>query len=211
MTNTQEHWEQVYGSKAPETVSWFQPEPSPSLAMIDEAGMDAGAAVIDVGAGASTLVDHLLDSGFRDISVLDVSSQALAAAKTRLGERAALVNWLVEDITTWRPTTAAFDLWHDRAVFHFLIDEAHRQAYLRALERALRPGGHVILATFALDGPERCSGLPVRRYSPQTLKAVLGPHFELIDARPETHLTPGGGSQNFVWCLFRKTVDGQSS
>ncbi len=211
MTTTQAHWEQVYGSKASDTVSWFQAEPSPSLAMIAQAGVNPDAAVIDVGAGASALVDHLLDSGFRHVSVLDVSSQALAETKARLGERAALVDWLVEDITAWRPPAAAFDLWHDRAVFHFLIDAADRQVYLRALERALRPGGHVILATFALDGPERCSGLPVQRYSPQMLEAVLGPHFELIDARPETHRTPGGASQNFVWCLFRRTADGQAS
>ncbi|MBI1198958.1 MAG: methyltransferase domain-containing protein [Phenylobacterium sp.] len=211
MSTTQEHWEQVYGSKAAETVSWFQAEPSPSLAIIAAAGANPEGAIIDVGAGASALVDHLLDRGFRHVSVLDVSSQALAEVKARLGERAALVNWLVEDITTWRPPAAAFDLWHDRAVFHFLIDAADRQAYLRTLERALRPGGHVILATFALDGPERCSGLPVQRYSPQMLAAILGPRFALIDARPETHLTPGGASQSFVWCLFRKTADGKAS
>lgn len=210
MSKTREHWETVYGSKPSAAVSWFQSEPAPSLVMIAKAGVGPDAAVEDVGGGASTLVDQLLDQGFGRLSVLDVSGQALAVAKTRLGERAGRIAWLVQDITAWSPPPDSIDLWHDRAVFHFLVEPAAREAYLRALRRGLKAGGHAILATFALDGPERCSGLPVQRYAPETLAVALGPQFELIDAGAETHQTPGGAAQNFTWTLFRKKV-GESS
>lgn len=206
MSTTREHWETVYGSKPSDAVSWFQSEPAPSLAMIAKAGVGPDAAVVDVGGGASTLVDHLLDQGFGRLSVLDVSGQALAVAKTRLGERAGRIAWLVQDITVWSPPPDSIDLWHDRAVFHFLVEPAAREAYLRALRQGLKAGGHAILATFALDGPERCSGLPVQRYSPESLAVALGPQFELIDARSETHHTPWGAVQSFTWTLFRKKV-----
>jgi len=203
----QAYWEKVYATRAPTEVGWFQDEPAPSLAMIAAAGIEPTASVIDVGGGASRLVDRLLDEAFQRVTVLDVSIQGLTAAKTRLGARAAAVDWLVEDVTTWSPPRGAFDLWHDRAVFHFLIEETERRAYVRALSRGLRSGGHAVLAPFALTGPERCSGLPVRRYSPETLLAELGADFQLIDAKPETHLTPDGASQDFIWCLFRKCAD----
>jgi SAM-dependent methyltransferase len=171
--------------------------------MIASTRLGPGAAIIDVGAGASTFVDGLLDHGFHKITALDISSEGLDIAKARLGARAGGAHWLVADITNWVPPVAAFDLWHDRAVFHFLIDPKDREAYIHALKRALRPGGYLILATFALTGPERCSGLPVRRYSPETLQAALGADFRLLRTSPETHRTPGGTEQDFVWCLFQ--------
>lgn len=203
----QTHWEHVYTTRPSTQVSWYQGEPERSLAMFAAAGVAPTASVIDVGGGASLLVDRLLEQGYGQISVLDVSSQALAAAKARLGGRGDTVAWLVEDITTWSPPPHAFDLWHDRAVFHFLVEDIHRQAYLRALNQGLRDGGYLILATFALSGPERCSDLPVQRYSAETLQAALGGGFKLLDTSLETHITPSGVAQDFVWCLFRKTAD----
>lgn len=204
---TKAHWQQVYAAKAADSVSWFQNEPAASLAMLAATGLGPEAAIIDVGGGASCLVDRLLDRGFRTITVLDVSSEALAAAQARLGGRSGGVEWLVADITAWTPPPAAFDLWHDRAVLHFLVRDTDRAAYVRAMARGLKPGGYAILAPFALTGPERCSGLPVQRYSPEMLRALVGSGFELIGARPETHRTPGGAAQDFVWCLFRKRAE----
>lgn len=201
------HWEAVYAARDPEALSWFQAEPAPSLAMIAATGLTPAARVIDVGAGASLLADRLLDRGFARVTVLDVSSQALATTETRLGDRAAAVERVAADVTAWTPPTGAFDLWHDRAVFHFLVEDAGRRGYVRALTSALKPGGYAILATFSLTGPDRCSGLPVQGYSPATLQAALGPDFQFIEARPETHRTPGGATQDFVWCLFRKSTD----
>jgi ubiquinone/menaquinone biosynthesis C-methylase UbiE len=204
---TQAHWQQVHAAKPADTVSWFQSEPTPSLAMITATGLGPEAAVIDVGGGASCLVDRLLDRGIRRITVLDVSNEALDIARARLGDRAGLVAWQVADITAWTPPPAAFDLWHDRAVLHFLVRGVDRRAYVRAMSRGLKPGGYAILAPFSLTGPERCSGLLVQRYSPEILRALVGPGFELIEARPETHRTPGGAAQDFVWCLFRKGAE----
>lgn len=203
---TQGHWEGVHTAKAPEAMSWFQRQPARSLLMIAETGLGPGATVVDVGGGSSTLVDHLLDRGFRQITVLDVSAQALAVAKSRLVLRAGSIDWQIADITAWAPPTAAYDLWHDRAVFHFLVGEVDRDAYLRVLNQALRSGGYAILATFALTGPEGCSGLPVQRYSAHTLSDLLGAGFQLIDATSETHVTPDGALQDFSWCLFRKSA-----
>jgi 2-polyprenyl-3-methyl-5-hydroxy-6-metoxy-1,4-benzoquinol methylase len=203
------HWEQVYTTKAADAVSWFQQESILSLDMIAAAGVGPDAAIVDVGGGASLLVDRLLDRGFTKLTVLDVSEHALALAKARLGSRAASVAWVVEDVTSWEPPSAAFTLWHDRAVFHFLVDEADRHGYLRALDRGLTPGGFAIFATFALSGPERCSGLPIRRYSAATLQATLGAGYELVKTIPETHMTPSGNRQDFLWCLFRKGADGK--
>ena len=203
---TQGHWDRVYAGATPEAASWFQRQPAPSLQMIATTGLGPDATVIDVGGGSSSLVDHLLDRGFRRITVLDVSAQAVAAAKSRLGPRAGAIDWQIADITAWAPPTAAYDLWHDRAAFHFLVREKDRQAYLRALNRALRTRGYVILATFALTGPARCSGLPVQRYSADTLAHALGAGFQLIDVNSETHVTPGGAPQDFSWCLFRKSA-----
>jgi len=202
-----DHWEQVYATKAVDSVSWFQRDPVASLAMIAAAGVGRDAAVVDIGGGASVLVDRLLDLGFTDVSVLDVSEHALAAAKARLGARRTTVTWLVQDVTTWEPSPGAFALWHDRAVFHFLVDQRDRDGYLRALGRGLAPGGCVVLGTFAPSGPERCSSLPVRRYSADLLRDTLGAGYELVKTDEQTHTTPGGIGQDFLWCLFRRAPE----
>lgn len=199
-----DHWQTVYATKATETVSWFQGEATPSLAMIAAAGAGAHAAVIDIGAGASTLIDRLLWAGFHDLTALDVSAQALAVSQARLGDLAAAPSWIVADLTAWSPEAHRYDLWHDRAVFHFLVDDSERRAYRAALTRALRPGGQVILATFAPSGPERCSGLPVRRYSAEALAREFSEDFDLVAAATQTHHTPAGGEQDFTWCRLRK-------
>ncbi len=198
------HWEQIYAAGDADAVSWFQSEPTPSLDLIATASVAPDAAILDVGGGASLLVDRLLDRGFSSLSVLDVSGQALAMAKARLGPRAASVKWVEADATAWEPRAGGFTLWHDRAVFHFLTEAADRDAYLRSLNHGLRPGGFALFGAFALDGPERCSGLAVQRYSAATLQATLGPAFELIKATSEIHLTPTGAHQAFVWGLFAK-------
>lgn len=200
-----EHWDHVYRTRPAEQVSWFQEEPALSLALIAAAGVGRDEPVVDVGGGASVLVDRLLDQGFNNLSVLDISQTALRIARDRLGPRSADVAWVTEDVTAWMPKQAAFRLWHDRAVFHFLVDGADRAGYVRALDRGLQAGGFVILAPFSLTGPERCSGLPVRRYSAEALRSELGPGYELVEQRSQTHLTPAGNSQDFLWCLFRKT------
>jgi ubiquinone/menaquinone biosynthesis C-methylase UbiE len=198
------HWDDVYMTKAADTVSWFQDDPTPSLAMIARAGLGVSEPIIDVGGGASVLIDRLLDRGHANLTVLDIAQAGLAVAQERLGKRAGRVSWIAQDVTTWQPPQDAFSIWHDRAVFHFLVDEADRLAYMRALDRSLRTGGFVAIAPFALGGPERCSGLPVRRYSAEMLQAELGPAYQLIDQRSQTHVTPAGNRQDFLWCLFKK-------
>jgi ubiquinone/menaquinone biosynthesis C-methylase UbiE len=197
------HWETVYASKGETEVSWFQENPVASLELIAEAGAAPLSAIIDVGGGASRLVDALVEKGFRDVTVLDVSEAALAAARARLGERSRSVRWVVADVTKWRPEAAAFDLWHDRAAFHFLTDAGDRTAYVTRMTRAVKPGGHAIIATFALDGPERCSGLPVQRYDGRSVGEAIGDRFELIRTRLEVHTTPWGAKQSFQFSLFR--------
>lgn len=197
------HWEDVYTSRAPESVSWYQPRASRSLELVGKAGIGRSGRIIDVGAGASVLVSDLLDAGYRDLTVLDISAAALDRARARLGARAGDVSWVEADVVGANLPAAAFDLWHDRAVFHFLVDARDRQAYVRTLRSSLRPGGHAIIATFAEDGPERCSGLPVQRYSPQQLHAQLGEGFTLLHHEHEEHLTPGGAVQRFQFSLFR--------
>lgn len=198
-----DHWQKVYEDKAPEAVSWYQAEPAPSLAALERIGADPSLSLIDIGGGASSLVDALLDGGWRDITVVDIAASALAAARVRLGVRADQVRWLTADITAWTPDRA-YDIWHDRAVFHFLAAERDRTAYRRALEAGTRPGGHVVIATFAPDGPEMCSGLPVMRYDAKALAAELGGDFALLDHWREAHVTPWGASQSFQWCVFRR-------
>jgi SAM-dependent methyltransferase len=195
-----EHWQRVYASKRPDEVSWFQAQPTTSLALIGRAAPPVGARVIDVGGGASTLVDALLDR--YSVTVLDLSSAALEHAKHRLGAAADRVTWLEADITTVDLPNAAFDLWHDRAVFHFFNDPEDRAAYVRRLRGALRPGGHAIIAGFAPDGPTRCSGLEVVRGDAAQLGAALGAGFALLEERFEVHRTPTGGEQRFVYALF---------
>lgn len=197
-----DHWTRVYQDKPSTGVSWFQPSPEPSLLALDRFGAGPGNSLIDVGGGASNLVDALLERGWRDLTVLDIARPALDATRERIGPLAAQVQWLAADITAWHPARR-YDVWHDRAVFHFLTEPGQRQSYRRTLAEGLAPGGLAIVATFALDGPEKCSGLPVRRYDPAGLAKELGPGLELIDGWRETHVTPWGSSQSFNWCALR--------
>jgi ubiquinone/menaquinone biosynthesis C-methylase UbiE len=199
----QSHWQNVYTKKGESEVSWFQENPAPSLEMIEQVGATPASAIIDIGGGASRLVDNLVGRGFEDVTVLDLSEAALEAAKVRLGNRTGQVNWIVADATIWEPQKA-YDIWHDRAAFHFLTEDRDRAAYVARLERALKVGGYAIIATFALDGPERCSGLPVVRYDPASLGQILGHVFELADARRHAHPTPWGSDQSFQFSVFRR-------
>jgi len=198
------HWEEVYATKSPTAVSWFQPHAALSLQLVEQTGVPKDAGIIDVGGGASTLVDDLLDAGYSNLTVLDLSDAALAASRARLGSRADAVHWLVGDITQITLPEQAYAVWHDRAVFHFLTTEPQREAYVAAVMRAVKPGGHVIVATFAEDGPEKCSGLPVARYSAQGLHAQFGNPFTLLRQQREEHHTPFGTVQQFIYCLCRK-------
>lgn len=197
------HWEQVYETKPADSVSWFQPHAELSLGLIRAVTTDQRSAIIDVGGGASTLVDDLLADGYTDLSVLDLSGAALEVARKRLGEKARHVTWIESDITKASLARHRFDVWHDRAVFHFLTDAGDRQAYVAQVLRAVRPGGHVIVASFAEDGPEKCSGLDVMRYSPDALHAQFGGAFKLLGHERETHHTPAGKEQLFTYCYCR--------
>lgn len=203
------HWNDVYERKSEDELSWHQDAPEASLQMIARAGTARDAAVIDVGGGTSPLAGALLEDGWRDVTVLDVSEVALARARAGLGPRGGAVTWIAADITAWQPPRH-YALWHDRAVFHFLTEAADRAAYLRALSRALPPGGHAVIATFGPDGPETCSGLPVVRYSPAALARTLGPGFELRDSRDLRHRTPWGASQAFQYSLLRRIGTGDA-
>src|SRR6202166_2943426 len=198
----QAHWEGVYTQKGESEVSWIQENPAPSLELIEQVGATAASAIIDIGGGASRLVDNLLDRGLGNVTVLDLSEAALQAAKARLGARASQAHWIVADATVWEPVKL-YDVWHDRAAFHFLTEDRDRAAYVVRLERALKVGGHAIIATFALDGPERCSGLPVVRYDPAGLGQILGRAFQLVHARRHAHATPWGSDQSFQFSVFR--------
>lgn len=197
------HWQNVYATKGETEVSWFQDRPAISLEMIRAASPDRAAAIIDIGGGASRLVDALLHDGYRNLAVLDLSANALDVAKKRIGATASTVDWIVADATTWRPAKT-WDAWHDRAAFHFLTDPRDRAAYVERLRSAVAPGGHVIIATFAPDGPEKCSGLPVQRHDSASLSAELGPEFELVETRGETHHTPWHSTQAFQFSRFRR-------
>jgi SAM-dependent methyltransferase len=199
----QAHWQNVYAKKGENEVSWFQENPAPSLELIAQVGATSASAIIDIGGGASRLVDKLVERGFKDITVLDLSEAALEAAKGRLGGRAAQVHWIVADATVWEPQKA-YDIWHDRAAFHFLTEDRDRAAYVARLEGALKVGGYAVIATFALDGPERCSGLPVVRYDPVSLGQTLGRAFQLVDTRRHAHATPWGSNQSFQFSVFRR-------
>lgn len=200
---TKEHWEKVYTTKAATHVSWFQEHAAMSLQLITRQSVPLSASIIDVGGGASTLVDDLLDAGYRKLTVLDLSGAAIATAKARLGERAVLVQWLEANVLEERLPPHRFDVWHDRAVFHFLTTEQEREAYVQQVLRAVKPGGLIIVATFAEDGPTQCSGLPVMRYSANDLHAQFGAPFELLGHEMESHMTPGGNEQKFVYCFCR--------
>lgn len=203
MVATATHWEQLWGQRDEQDVSWFQAQPRRSLELIREAAPQAHAPIIDVGGGASRLVDELLDSGYRDVSVLDVAPTSLDRARQRLGPRAAQVTWTVGDVLEVA-FERAYAVWHDRAVFHFLTDPADQRRYVDQLAAAVASGGHVIIATFGTDGPTRCSGLPVQRYHPAELAAALGDDFDARRFVDEVHVTPTGAEQAFVYGLFQR-------
>lgn len=203
MNAKQKHWNDVYATKALDKVSWFQPRAEMSMLMIQDAGAAADSAIIDIGGGASVLIDQLLDADFSDVTVLDISERALLASKERLGARAANGHWIVSDVLSWTPARA-YDVWHDRAVFHFLTDEHDRAVYKSTLLKGLRAAGTLIIGTFAEEGPERCSGLPVHRWSAAALAAELGPEFHLVESLREAHRTPAGAVQPFTWTRFLK-------
>lgn len=204
MIDPRTHWETVYRTKDVHEVSWFQSEASRSLDLITKICADRDAPIIDVGAGASVLVDNLLAFGFRDLSVLDVSEAALAISRQRLGAESARVKWRRADVLQVELDEGAYAVWHDRAVFHFLTDAADREAYVAQVRRAVMPGGYVLVATFAEDGPDRCSGLPVVRYSAQGLHSEFGTDFVLVGTEHEDHRTPSGVEQSFLYCLCRR-------
>lgn len=199
------HWEKVYSSKAVDAVSWFQPHAALSLDLIQSTGAARNAGIIDVGGGASTLVDDLVADRYTDLTVLDLSGAALHAARQRLGADEHRVRWIEADILDVDLPARRYDIWHDRAVFHFLTDPAERAAYVRQVLSAVKPGGHVIVATFAEDGPEQCSGLPVMRYRADELHDEFGAAFTLLRHQKEAHHTPAGKVQQFVYCYCRRT------
>jgi 2-polyprenyl-3-methyl-5-hydroxy-6-metoxy-1,4-benzoquinol methylase len=201
--NRLEHWDQVYRTKGPDRVSWFQAEARLSTALIASAVPDRTAAIIDVGGGASTLVDGLLQLGYTNLTVLDIAPSALDLARARLGERGARISWQAGDVLTAPLASQRFDVWHDRAVFHFLTNPADRARYATQVRHAIRPGGVILVATFAEDGPTRCSGLEVQRYSPASLHAEFGDDFSLVRSEREEHITPGGAVQLFTYCVCR--------
>ncbi len=204
MTETrQSHWQRVYTDKEPTDVSWYQRVPSKSLRLIRATGAARSGPVFDAGGGASTLVDQLLAGGYTDISVLDVSGKALERSRARLGEQADAVHWIESDVTAFVPSRR-YEVWHDRAVFHFLTDPGERSKYIDVLERALLPCGHLLLATFGPEGPERCSGLPVQRHDIGTLQLLLADRFDLRDHAFEVHQTPSGSAQQFLYSWWQR-------
>lgn len=202
MSDRKHHWENVYRNKSPDSVSWFQQEPTLSLSLISRAGLSLDAPIIDVGGGASLLVDKLCDAAYSNISVLDVSGNALAHARKRLGSKEKAVHWFEKDVTRFRPPHR-FTLWHDRAVFHFLTNRSDRESYVRVLNKALEPRGTLVIMAFALDGPARCSGLDIVQYDAEKLTAELGEGFELEETGNEVHLTPAGDQQKFAYFRFK--------
>ncbi len=200
-----DHWNRVYSTKQDAEVSWFEPSPEQSVRMLDAAGLTPLSCVVDIGGGNSRLVDHLLDRGLTCLTVLDVSSAVLESARVRLGDRASVPLWVEADVTgDW--SIPPVDIWHDRAVFHFLTTADARTRYVEHLLESVKPGGRVVMATFALDGPEKCSGLPVARYSPETLAETLGPELTLVDSITWRHVTPFGTSQSFQYSIFRRAL-----
>ena len=199
----QSHWQNVYLSKGEQQVSWTQADPQPSLGLIEKFAPGRDASIIDVGGGASRLVDALLARGFAAITVLDLSEAALQSAQARLGEQGATVRWIAADATAWQPPLA-FDIWHDRAAFHFLVEERDCAAYVERLHAGVKPDGYAIIATFAPDGPEKCSGLPVQRYDPESLSKTIGSAFDLVEHQPHRHVTPWGAVQSFQFSVLRR-------
>jgi ubiquinone/menaquinone biosynthesis C-methylase UbiE len=202
-SDRQAHWQNVYQTKGEREVSWSQPSPEPSLGLIEKFASEKSASIVDIGGGASRLVDALRERGYGNITVLDLSEAALQSAQERLGAEAASVQWVAADATQWQPPQA-FEIWHDRAAFHFLVAAKDREAYIARLHQGVKSGGHAIIATFALDGPEKCSGLPVQRYDHASLGAALGPTFELVHHQRHHHVTPWGAAQSFQFSVFRR-------
>jgi len=201
--NVETHWEKIYREKAPDAVSWYRPHLETSLALIERAAPERGVSIIDVGGGESTLVDDLLAHGYQNITILDVSQTAIAVTKKRLGSAAEEVQWVTADIVNGELAPNAYDVWHDRAVFHFLTAMDQRLAYVRQVARAVKPGGHVLVSTFGPGGPTKCSGLEVVRYDAESLHAEFGVRFRLLDSIKESHNTPFGTTQQFLYCLCR--------
>lgn len=200
------HWEHIYQTKDATQVSWYQDHSRQSLRFIAQTGIAKTGQIIDVGGGASVLVDDLLRDGYQHITVLDISAAALETARHRLGAQADKVTWLETDILKAKLPQRIYDLWHDRAVFHFLTEPEDRRRYVNVVKEAVKPGGHVIVATFASDGPERCSGLQVSRYDPLSLHHEFGSDFDLLDSTSEVHYTPFGTEQKFIYCYCRKII-----
>lgn len=196
------HWENIYGCKAAHEVSWFRPHLETSLKLIERAATDFSASIIDVGGGESTLVDDLLAKGYSSVSVLDISATAIDATKARLGKLAARVHWIVADVTQAKSPENAYDIWHDRAVFHFLMTASARAAYVQRMIKSIKRGGHVVIATFGPEGPAKCSGLDVQRYDADSLRREFGSSFRLVESSSELHQTPFGTTQQFLYCLF---------
>lgn len=201
--DTKTHWDTVYRTKAPDAVSWYRPHLERSLALIKRATPDLSASIIDIGGGESTLVDDLLTGGYRAITVLDISPAAIEVAKKRLGGLAQHVTWLAADITETNLPKEQYDVWHDRAVFHFLTRPEQRDAYVRQVRHSMKPGGHVIVATFGPEGPTKCSGLDVVRYDADALHGEFGPRFRLVEHATELHQTPFGTTQQFLYCFCK--------
>ena len=205
MFDKKTHWEKVYQDKSPLNVSWYQKEPLESLTLIHNTRIAKDEPVIDIGGGASVLVDHLLKEAYSNIAVLDISANALACAKQRLADNAQNVEWYESDITQFE-APHLFSLWHDRAVFHFLTAESDRKSYIKALNNSLRPGGHLIIAAFTVGGPEKCSGLDIVQYDAEKLQAELGVDFELLEETNEVHITPDNKEQKFMYFRFVRNV-----
>jgi SAM-dependent methyltransferase len=204
------HWDSIYARKRADELSWYRPHLERSFAFLEKHAVAKSATIIDVGAGTSTFVDDLLERGYGHLTVLDISAAALEAAQQRLGERGRCVKWITGDITRVELPLAAFDFWHDRAVFHFLREAEDRRRYVAAVARAMRPGGHVVVATFGPGGPTHCSGLDVMRYSAEELHSQFGLAFEKVESLTEAHRTPWGSEQEFVYCFCRlSTPKGQ--
>ena len=199
----QKHWDSVYTRKAADNVSWYRPHLDESLRFLTAAGIERTAAIIDVGGGASTFVDDLLARGYSNVTVLDLSGAALEVARQRLGERASAVHWLCADVTRAELSEKSFDFWHDRAVFHFLTDAAARSRYIYLIRKSVRPGGHIVIATFGPHGPEQCSGLDVLRFTPDAIHSEFGDEFTKVADATEVHKTPWGAEQEFVYCYCR--------
>jgi len=202
---TKPHWENVYETKSAHEVSWYRPRLDVSLQLIDSVLTDPGSAIIDIGGGESTLVDDLIRSGRSDVTVLDISQAALDATKARLGASADSVSWISADITTVDLGFGRYDLWHDRAVFHFLTRPEDRDAYIQRVRQAVKPQGYIVVATFGPDGPLKCSGLDIVRYDSNSLVVAFGDGFDLLDTTTEIHKTPWDSEQKFVYCLMRKS------